>query len=250
MILPYVYRAVNTQTGEFYIGFRKANKVNASFDIGVKYFSSSKHVKENKLSFSFEVMAEFFDSESAFKFEQQTIEEHFNNPLCLNKMFFSNINDIPHFKSDPTILSSSVRKSWNGAFERKKKLGELMSNLNAGKVHSKESNLKRSINGTKENSPPRKCCCTICHRNINIDSLTVHYNTHFSKQIHSKICEWCGMEVHGKSNYSQHHGNNCKKNPLFKSKEKRTYQRIKVTCICCRVTRNLPEHTRHIKKNR
>ena len=38
--LPYVYKLVHKETGEFYIGFRCANKVPANEDLGIKYFTS------------------------------------------------------------------------------------------------------------------------------------------------------------------------------------------------------------------
>lgn len=47
-IKSYVYKATDTRTGEFYFGYRKANKVSANEDIGILYFSSSKYINENK----------------------------------------------------------------------------------------------------------------------------------------------------------------------------------------------------------
>jgi hypothetical protein len=43
-VLPYVYKVVNRTTGEFYIGYREANKKPASEDI-LMYKTSSKKVK-------------------------------------------------------------------------------------------------------------------------------------------------------------------------------------------------------------
>jgi hypothetical protein len=40
-VLPYVYRLDNTITGEFYIGYRAANKVPSEQDLGLKYFTST-----------------------------------------------------------------------------------------------------------------------------------------------------------------------------------------------------------------
>lgn len=44
-ILPYVYKLTHKETGQFYIGFRKANKVNSNQDLGLKYFSSSSELR-------------------------------------------------------------------------------------------------------------------------------------------------------------------------------------------------------------
>lgn len=83
-VLPYVYLATHNITGEFYIGYREANIVPSTEDIGIKYFSSSKKVKPFHEQFSFQVIAEFFIGEDAFDFEQEYIQEHIKHPLCLN----------------------------------------------------------------------------------------------------------------------------------------------------------------------
>ena len=48
---PYVYKITHKETNQFYIGFRCANKVQANLDLGFKYFTSSKAVKELGLTF-------------------------------------------------------------------------------------------------------------------------------------------------------------------------------------------------------
>ena len=45
-ILPYVYKLTHKETGQFYIGYRKANKVQSYCDIGIVYFSSSKEIEK------------------------------------------------------------------------------------------------------------------------------------------------------------------------------------------------------------
>lgn len=82
-VKPYVYRAINPITKEFYIGYRKANKVPAIEDIGVCYFTSSKYV--NKENMIYEIISEFNDDREAYIFEQNMIREHWENPLLLNK---------------------------------------------------------------------------------------------------------------------------------------------------------------------
>jgi len=83
-VLPYVYLATNRITGEFYIGYREANKVPSTEDIGITYFSSSKKVKPFYDQFEYKVIAEFFTGEDAFLFEQEYIQEHIRHSLCLN----------------------------------------------------------------------------------------------------------------------------------------------------------------------
>ena len=62
-IYPYVYRLDHPITGEFYIGYRSANKVPASEDLGIRYFTSSKTVKPRFHEFRFCIIAEFFDAD-------------------------------------------------------------------------------------------------------------------------------------------------------------------------------------------
>lgn len=90
-ILPYVYKLTHKESGQFYIGYRKANKVQSGYDIGIVYFSSSPRVKELGFeNFNIEIIAEFFDWKEANLFEQGLIKENFKNPLCLNKNYSIN----------------------------------------------------------------------------------------------------------------------------------------------------------------
>jgi hypothetical protein len=85
MILPYVYKTTHRETGKFYIGFRCANKHPAEQDLGVKYFTSSKTVRESFCEYDVEIIAVFFSKASAYEFEQSLIGENFENPLLINK---------------------------------------------------------------------------------------------------------------------------------------------------------------------
>lgn len=86
-IIPcsYVYRLENQSTGEFYIGFRSANKVPPEQDLGYKYFSSSKYVKNRFNEFNAVILAEFFDKDAAYAFEQELIFEAWGTLGLLNK---------------------------------------------------------------------------------------------------------------------------------------------------------------------
>jgi hypothetical protein len=93
MVLPYVYKLIHKITGQFYIGFRKANKIYSNQDIGVFYFSSSAVV--NKLgfeNFNIDIIAEFFKPEDAYEFEQNLIKENFKDQLILNKRHHADSN--------------------------------------------------------------------------------------------------------------------------------------------------------------
>lgn len=87
MYLPYVYIVRNRNDNRFYIGMRSANKVVAEQDLGIKYFTSSKHVKNNFSEYDIEIVAYFIDQLSAFEFENKLIEECWGNPLLMNKHY-------------------------------------------------------------------------------------------------------------------------------------------------------------------
>lgn len=85
---PYVYKVIDRETGEFYIGSRtsKSRKYSSELDI-LMYKTSSKYVKENFHKFDAFIIAEFFDKKDAFDFEQSLILESIKDPLCLNKQW-------------------------------------------------------------------------------------------------------------------------------------------------------------------
>jgi hypothetical protein len=87
MFLPYVYIVRNRNTGKFYIGMRSVNKAIAEQDLGVHYFTSSKHVKNNFSEYDSEIVAYFVDQISAFEFENELIKEYWGNPLLLNRHY-------------------------------------------------------------------------------------------------------------------------------------------------------------------
>lgn len=90
--LPYVYLVTNRYTKQFYIGMRSANKVIAEEDLGIYYFTSSKHVRSNFSDFDIEIKAYFIDQESAFKYENELIKENWGNSLLLNRHYQKSVS--------------------------------------------------------------------------------------------------------------------------------------------------------------
>lgn len=92
MILPYVYKLTHKITGQFYIGYRAANKIIAEKDLGIKYFSSSKKVKELGFdNFNIEIVAMFFDSKDAAtanKFNAGELSNILKGKRKLNKIIW------------------------------------------------------------------------------------------------------------------------------------------------------------------
>lgn len=105
---PYVYRLDNPITGEFYIGYRKANKVPSSIDLP-RYRTSSKIVKPRFDEFNWTILAEFFDADSALTFEQQLIRDNIHDLKCLNGNW-TNKNEIKFKASTPYKRTDEVKK--------------------------------------------------------------------------------------------------------------------------------------------
>lgn len=91
--VPYVYRLDHPTTNEFYIGFRSANKVPSSSDLGIMYFTSSKIVKPRFHEFNITILAEFSDKLDAHEYEQSLIMEFWKSPLILNRAIFPKIRN-------------------------------------------------------------------------------------------------------------------------------------------------------------
>lgn len=86
-VKPYVYKLTHRETGEFYFGYRRANKVPALDDLGKLYFTSSKFVRPNFKMFNIEILFEFTNADEAFWKEQELIAENAKHPLILNRKF-------------------------------------------------------------------------------------------------------------------------------------------------------------------
>lgn len=84
---PYVYRCEHKETKRFYIGYRTANKLPASDDLGIHYFTSSKEVKKDFHNYIFEILSEYDSALMAFEVEQRLIYECRHNELLINKNF-------------------------------------------------------------------------------------------------------------------------------------------------------------------
>lgn len=82
-----MYKLTHRITGQFYFGYRCKNKVPASQDLGIRYFTSGKITKEHFREFDYEIVAEFADADEAYDVEQRLIYQHKNNPLILNKQY-------------------------------------------------------------------------------------------------------------------------------------------------------------------
>lgn len=144
---PYVYKLTHRETGKFYFGYRYTNKVPAIDDLGVYYFSSSSEVSDLGFSnFDLVIVAEFSTAEDAYRFENTLIEEHFQNPLCLNRRYYR--DHTPYFNPQNSTTRSKISEyQSNRTDEHRRKLGLAHKN----KIISPEMRAKQSssLSGTK-----------------------------------------------------------------------------------------------------
>jgi len=120
-IYPYVYRLDHPVTGEFYIGYRSANKVPAEQDLGHKYFTSSKLIKPRFHEFNYQVLAEFFDDESAYIFEQELIHNQWKVEGMINASCYHGLNKFrnSHHDECTKIKISEAKKGIKHSEEHK-----------------------------------------------------------------------------------------------------------------------------------
>ena len=108
--LPYVYRLDNPITGEFYIGYRKANKLPSHLDFPT-YRTSAPKVTATFSLFEWKIMAEFFDGDDAYYQEQLSIFEEWGNPLLLNERCYHGKgkfrNNSPHSQETKNKIAIS-----------------------------------------------------------------------------------------------------------------------------------------------
>lgn len=110
-ISPYVYCGVHRQTHEIYYGVRYGNvrlRRRPEEDLGTKYFTSSKFVKDRFDEFDWVILAQFVNKEDALSFEEHLIKEAWNNPLLVNKQAAGK-----HFRRPDSYVRGPARKPGN-----------------------------------------------------------------------------------------------------------------------------------------
>lgn len=109
----YVYKITINETGQFYFGFRKANKDLPENDLLVNYFSSSKVIKElisvkGLNSIIGEVLFQSNDPTESYWHEQKLIEQHYGNPLLLNQHYQKSNLGFKMFLSTPESVNKMI----------------------------------------------------------------------------------------------------------------------------------------------
>lgn len=139
--LSYVYRLDNPITGEFYIGFRKANKAPASQDLGIKYFTSSRLVKSRFHEFVYTIIQEFVNPIEAYDLEQLLIHQEFKNPLILNR--------VCHHEKQRFIQSMSPRSEEHKAKISASLKGKKQQKISTALSGKKQPNISIAKKGKK-----------------------------------------------------------------------------------------------------
>lgn len=180
-IYPYVYR-VDHPSGEFYIGYRSANRVPAESDLGHKYKTSSKYLSHPFEEYSITILAEFYLSTGktdAYDFEQALIFEHWGDPRLVNKAChhgnkrrWSTAGKIVSAETRQKLSEAKVGKPRASASEEtKRKVSDAMrgkapsaehrrklSEAKRGKTHSVETKQKmaEAMRGRKHSAETRQ----------------------------------------------------------------------------------------------
>lgn len=187
---PYVYRLDHPVTGEFYVGYRSANKTPSDQDI-LKYRTSSKYVKPRFDEFICTILAEFNDALDAYWFEQELIKSTWKHPLSLNKnykstndgkKFISPTGRVPWNKGIHTTAGTFKKgfTPWNKGLTastdtRVKNNGISTSKSRTGKKFSPNtpSHLEKRMAARKETNSAL-CSCRYCHREGAWGSIQTH----------------------------------------------------------------------------
>lgn len=151
---PYVYKLTNKDTGQFYIGYRFANKLPASQDFGIEYRSSSKAIiKEQFNQYNQEIIVEFYSEDreeasiSAYWYEQGLIKQYFKDPLCLNENYQDKETSKGIFRRTG-LITEAHRTNMSTAQRNKKPASNIarkrMSEFQKGRLKTEEHRAKIS----------------------------------------------------------------------------------------------------------
>lgn len=148
---------VHKKTGHFYIGYREKNVyLNRSSDIDLPiYKTSSNKIKSFFTDYEWSIIAEFFNGEAAYEFEQFLINEHWDNPLLINKNCFY---DKKKFRNG--VHSEETKRKISQSLIGKKISKEHKDNIKLSKLGKKlpprslEHRQKISVAKTGSKRPP------------------------------------------------------------------------------------------------
>jgi hypothetical protein len=156
MYLSYTYLITNKITNQYYYGSRGYNvklKRIPKDDLWIKYFTSSKKIKElikkyGKDSFDAIIIMADPDYNVCYAFEQEIISKHLNNALCLNQ--YCRLTD--KFSTSGTLLSNETKAKMSAA-KKGKSTGPKSAETRAKMSAAKKSKVNEIESVPKERKP-------------------------------------------------------------------------------------------------
>lgn len=150
-MIYYTYKLIHVKTGQFYFGHRRTKKENPYDDLGIRYKSSSKYVKDLGFeNFSFGVVKTYPTYDECYWDEQRLIKDGIQNPLCLNKSYFDKETGSQKFSTFGIKMSDKFRekcrnrmKNFKHTDESRKKIS--LSHLGKTQIITEETKKKMSI---------------------------------------------------------------------------------------------------------
>jgi len=210
MPTPYVYKVTNNETGEFYVGSRKANVSSnrtAIDDFRVHYFTSGKlrhSLINHPEKFSHQILFHYGDADVVYWYEQLLIREHINNVLCLNQHYIDPDSECKAFNNG----------GWNKGISPSTETRQKYSLAGKGRLKSESHKKKISSSNVGKHSKMETCihCGTtsirtniIRYHNENCNSVT-HYHTPFgSFKTSYEAAEATGISQSGIMNMCKNH---------------------------------------------
>lgn len=188
--LPYVYKLTHKETNEFYFGYRCANKVPASDDLGIYYFTSSKTVSKRFEEFRYEVLKEFNNKNDAYWYEQSLIESQWKQDGLLNKKYQADSGRGMFRQSGPLTEEhkrkiSLAQKGVPKSIEHNLKVSLAQKGRPLSEKHKASLRKPKTITeelliahfklkGKEGKSRPRECSCIKCHKNTSSNYINRH----------------------------------------------------------------------------
>ena len=220
--LPYCYKITHKTTGQFYIGSRCNKQAkHYSEDFGIKYFTSSKLVKELGFeNFKIDWIEEFEDPDHAYDWEQMMIYVNLKDPLCLNKSCYFG-------KKKWSTAGIKRINAWNIGRKLSQETKDKISIGNKCKIFSKESKLKMSesqknrskeinnkiaetLRGQKLSQETKdKISLSNKGRKLSLETRNKMSKSRKGKTLKKSICKYCERLFSG-GNMKRWHGDNCK----------------------------------------
>lgn len=197
----YVYLIKHIPSSFYYIRFRCKNitlKRNPEDDLWIKYFSSSKKIKEliqkyGKNTFEYSILYRNKDSKACFMYEQDLIRHHMSNRYCLNQYYKGSFTTTGLKHSEETknkirekakcrVMSDEVRNKIKNTLSGRPKSAEHIAAAANGRRGKKNKNpawnkgLKGLYQSANKNKKLPQYPCKYCNKNVSKTNLKRWHN--------------------------------------------------------------------------